>query len=340
MPAFLSEPGNLDPPLLLRHCGRGLLGLVGCAVPVFAKASLPALLASLGALCTGCGRLPEAWNGGLRIGPPPAAKAELAAVAVATLEAPVKARRGGRVLALRVRPGDVVSRGDALIELEDLALQESKAELRREIADLSAVQSGPAKSPGPGARGRQRDFRTAALQQLRETHRLAGEEFEHWSELFREGLVARLDFEEKQREFKALGARVAAAEAAASQREAAAEPSETTALRRARRLLERLRRLPETYVAASGCDGTVKELLVAVGDRPARGTAVATISCAALPKLEARIADTVTVVAIEEACGVPGPLAFTRAAGALRLAAPSPHLRPGDKCRLAVLIRK
>ena len=304
MPAFLSEPGNLDPPLLLRHCGRGLLGLVGCAVPVFAKASLPALLASLGALCTGCGRLPEAWNGGLRIGPPPAAKAELAAVAVATLEAPVKARRGGRVLALRVRPGDVVSRGDALIELEDLALQESKAELRREIADLSAVQSGPAKSPGPGARGRQRDFRTAALQQLRETHR------------------------------------VAAAEAAASQREAAAEPSETTALRRARRLLERLRRLPETYVAASGCDGTVKELLVAVGDRPARGTAVATISCAALPKLEARIADTVTVVAIEEACGVPGPLAFTRAAGALRLAAPSPHLRPGDKCRLAVLIRK
>ncbi|MCY4188662.1 MAG: biotin/lipoyl-binding protein [Bryobacterales bacterium] len=298
MPAFLSEPGNLDPPLL-RHCGRGPLGLVGCAVPVFAKAPIPALLASLGALCMGCGWLPEAWNGGLRIGPPPAAKAELAAVAVATLEAPVKARRGGRVLALRVRPGDVVSRGDALIELEDLALQESKAELRREIADLDAAQSGPAKSPGPGARERQRDFRTAALQQLREAHRLAGEEFEHWAELFREGLLARLDFEEKQREFKALGARVA--EAAASQRAAAAEPSETTALRRARRLLERLRQLPETYAAESGCDGTVKELLVAVGDRPARGTVVATISRAALPKLEARIADTVTVVAIEEA---------------------------------------
>lgn len=305
--------------------------------PELAKAPLAALMASLSVLGTACGWLPGGWSGAVEIEPPAMATAELTAVAVATLDSPVKARRGGRVLALRVRPGDVVSAGDTLIEFEDLALEKSKADLHREIAELSSVHAEAAAAPAATAR---RDLRMATLQHLQETHRLASEEFERWAELFEGGLVARLDFEEKRQEFDALGERLRAAEAAANQASPAQEPSEPAELRRSRRLLERLQQLPKTYLVESAWDGIVKELLVAVGDLPARGAAVATVARAALPTLEAQIAGAAAVVAIEEACGVPGPLAFTRRDRTLRLVAPSPRLRPGDECRLAVSVRK
>ena len=305
--------------------------------PELAKAPIAALAAALGVLATACGWVPGTWSGAVELEPPPTAKAELTAVAVATLDAPVKARRGGRVLALRVRPGDIVSAGDALIEFEDLALEASKADLQREIAELSAVHAEAVAARNTTAR---RDLRIAALQHMQETHRLASEEFERWTELFEEGLVARLDFEEKRQEFASLNERLRAAEAAASQESPAQEPSEPQELRRSRRLLERLQQLPKTYRVESAWDGTVKELLVAVGDVPVRGAAVATIARVAVPMLQAQLADGSAVVAVEEACGVPGPLAFTRRDRTLVLAAPSPQLQPGDECRLAVSVRQ
>ena len=305
--------------------------------PELAKAPIAALAAALGVLATACGWVPGTWSGAVDLQPPPTARTELTAVAVATIDAPVKARRGGRVLALRVRPGDIVSAGDALMEFEDLALERSKADLRREIAELSAVHAEAAAAPAANAR---RDLRMAALQHLQETQRLASEEFERWTELFEEGLVARLDFEEKRQEFATLNERLREAEAAASQQSPAEGPSEPRALRQSRRLLERLQQLPKSYRVESAWDGTVKELLVSVGDVPERGAAVATVARAALPMLEAPIAEGAAVVAIEEACGVPGPLAFTRRDRTLVLASPSPRLRPGDACRLVVSVRK
>ena len=305
--------------------------------PALAKAPITIVAALIGVLGTACGWVPGTWSRAGELEPPPTARAELMAVAVATLDAPVKARRGGRVLALRVRPGDFVSAGDALIEFEDLALEESKADLRREIAELSAMHAESVAAPAENAR---RDLRIAALQHLQETHRLASDEFERWTELFEEGLVARLEFEEKRQEFAALNERLREAEAAANQQSPAEEPSEPRELRRSRRLLERLQQLPKTYGVESAWDGTVKELLVAVGDVPERGAAVATVARVALPMLEAQIADGATLVAIEEACGVPGPFVFTRRDRTLVLAAPSPRLRPGDECRLAVSVRK
>ena len=305
-----------------------------------ARAPIAALLASLGAMVTGCGWEPGIWSGAIGLEPPQAATAELTAVAVATLDGPVKARRGGRALELRVRAGDVVAEGDALIEFEDLALEESKAAVRREIEELRAAHAAAGATPAEAERSASRDLRMAALSQLEETHRRASEEFERWKELFEEGLAARLDFEEKQREFEALSARLREARAAAAQQTGAEAPSEPAELRRSQRLLERLQQLPKTYLVKSPWDGTVKELLIAVGDIPERGAAVATVSRAALPMLVAEIDPGTTVVAIEEACGVPGPLAFSRHEVTLKLAAPTPQLRPGDECLLAVSIRK
>ncbi len=300
-----------------------------------ARAPATALLALLSAMLAGCGWEPGIWSGAIELEPPKANTAELTAVAVATLDAPVKARRGGRVLALRARIGDVVSEGDALIEFEDLALDESKAAVRREIEELRAAHAVAATE-----RSASRDLRMAALNQLEETHRRASEEFQRWTELFEEGLAARLDFEAKRQEFEVLSTRLREARAAATQETEAEAPSEPAELRRSQRLLERLEELPKTYLVKSPWDGTVKDLLVAVGDMPGRGAVVATVARAASPMLVAEISPGTTVVAIEEACGVPGPLAFSRRGATLELAAPTPRLRPGDECRLAVSIRE
>jgi len=305
-----------------------------------ARARIAALPAFLGAMVTGCGWEQGIWSGAIELQPPRAATVELTAVAVATLDAPVKARRGGRVLGFRVQTGAVVAEGDALIEFEDLALEESKAAVRREIEELTAAHAAAGPTPAEAARSASRDLRTAALSQLEETHRRASEEFERWTELFKEGLVARRDFEEKQQEFEALSTRLREARAATAQESEAEAPSEPAGLRRSQRLLERLQELPKTYLVKSPSDGTVKELLVAVGDIPERGAAVATIARAALPMLVAEIAPGAAVVAIKEACGVPGPLAFSRSDATLKLAAPTPRLRPGDECALAVSIRE
>lgn len=308
--------------------------------PEPARAPATALLAFLGAMAAGCGWEPGIWSGAIELEPPKAATAELTAVAVATLDAPVKARRGGRVLGLRVRTGDVVAEGDALVEFEDLALEESKAAVQREIEELTAAHAAAGATPAETARSASRDLRMAALSQLEETRRRASEEFERWTELFEEGLVARLDYEEKRQEFDTLSTRLREARAAATQETAAEAPSEPAELRRSQRLLERLQGLPKAYLVESPWDGTVKELLVAVGDIPERGATVATVARTALPMLVADIAPETTVVAIEEACGVPGPLAFSRRDTTLKLAAPAPRLRPGDECVLAVSIRE
>ncbi len=307
--------------------------------PEPAKAPASALLALLSAMVAGCGWEPGIWSGAIELEPPKTNTAELTAVAVATLDAPVKARRGGRVLALRARTGEVVSEGDALIEFEDLALEESKAAVRREIEELRAAHAVAAATPAATERSASRDLRMAALNQLEETHRRASEEFQRWTELFEEGLAARLDFEAKRQEFEALSTRLREARAATQETEAEA-PSEPAELRRSQRLLERLQELPKTYLVKTAWDGTVKELLVAVGDVPERGAVVATVARAALPMLVTEISTGTTVVAIEEACGVPGPLAFTRRDATLKLAAPTPRLRPGDECRLAVSTRE
>lgn len=308
--------------------------------PEPARAPIAALLASLGAMAAGCGWEPGIGSGAIELEPPNTSSAELTAVAVATLDAPVKARRGGRVLGLRVQTGDVVAEGDALIEFEDLALEESKAAVRREIEELRAAHAAAGPTPAETARSASRDLRTAALSQLEETHRRASEEFERWTELFEEGLVARLDFVEKRQEFEALSTRLREARAATTQEAEAEALSEPADLRRSQRLLERLQKLPKTYLVESPWDGTVKELLVAVGDIPERGATVATVARAALPMLVAEITPGTAVVAIEEACGVPGPLAFSRREATLELAAPTSQLRPGDECLLAVSIRE
>lgn len=305
-----------------------------------ARAPATALLALLSATLAGCGWEPGILAGEIEVEPPKTKAAELTAVAVATLDGPVKARRGGRVLAMRARIGDVVAEGDALIEFEDLALEESKAAVRREIEELRAAHAVAAATPAATERSASRDLRMAALEQLEETHRRASEEFQRWTELFEEGLAARLDFEEKRREFEALSTRLREARAAATQEPATEEPSEPAELRRSQRLLERLQELPKTYLVKSPWDGTVKDLRVAVGDLPGRGAVVATVARAASLILVAEISPGTTVVAIEEACGVPGPLAFSRRDAMLELAAPTPRLRPGNECRLAVSIRE
>ncbi len=279
--------------------------------------------------------------------PPPAVplrQATISAEAVATVVGEVRSRRPGKVSALRAAPGVAVSLEDPLLEFEDTALMESRAHLRGEIAGLRASAARPPADRRIGAADAGRNLRLAALRQVEESYDLARKDFERWRELHEGGLVARVDFEREEREFAALGRRLQEARASASENvsgaAASAAPKADPRLRRAERLSERLARLPNTFVVSSPWDGTVREIHVRAGDQAARGTLLATISRAAKPLLRAAVEGLHGIVSVRSACGVPGPLLFEISDETLVLASPLASTRPGDRCRVDVLMRE
>ena len=68
------------------------------------------------------------------------------------------------------------------------------------------------------------ELRRAALRQLEESFELARKDFERWIALHEGGLVARIEFERKEREFATLGTRLEEARVRADA--AGAEPAE------------------------------------------------------------------------------------------------------------------
>ena len=269
---------------------------------------------------------------------PPTQQVRLAGRAVATLEGVVRTKRRGRLLAIEAKVGNRVRAGEALFTFEDLGLQESRADLEREISALrERAQEATASVP----RNDSQAVRQAALQHLGETVERGRKDFERWQALYDEGLLARVEFEAKQLEFAALEERLAAARAeTASRRPTASEPAEPPALRRARRLLARVETLADSFSVASPWDGSVSAIHVEVGDAPGRNAALATVIRDALPRVEAATGGIRGIVAVIKACGVPGPLPFAVREETLRLLAPLPSLRPGDDCPVTVSARK
>ncbi len=300
-------------------------------------AILAAVAVALGAALVGA---PGPWASLPDLPPPVLRSTEVVATAVATLDASVKVSRSGRVVEVRCAPGDSVSAGDPLVELKDLALQESKRDLQRQVLDIATRLAEEPPRPSEQARQADRDLRLGALRHLEETHAIASKELARWTELHEQGLAARLDFEQRQREFDDLSEHLRKARVLASETAPAVAAEDSPELRRSRRLLEQLERLPETFLVKSPWDGTVQQMLVSEGAEPGRGEVVATISRSALPRLEAGVAAGAAIAAVASACGIPGPLPFTLRDETLGLLAPSPRTRPGDNCRIVILIRE
>ena len=269
---------------------------------------------------------------------PPTQRVRLAGRTVATLDGVVRTKRRGRLLAIATAVGKRVQAGEALFTFEDLGLQESRADLEREISELrERAEEVTANAP----RSDSRAVRLAALQHLGQTVERGRKDFERWQALYDEGLLARVDFEAKQLEFSALAERLAAARSeAASHQPVEIERTDPPALRRARRLLARVESLSDAFSVASPWDGSVSEIHVEAGDSPGRNAALATVVRDALPRIEAATGGIRSIVAVIEACGVPGPLPFTVREETLRLLAPLPSLRPGDACPVTVSARK
>lgn len=269
---------------------------------------------------------------------PPTQQVRLAGRAVATLEGVIRTKRRGRVLGIAAAVGQRVRAGDALLTLEDLGLQESRADLEHEISALrQRAESVTASVPHSDSQA----VRLAALQHLGQTVERGRKDFERWQALYDEGLLARVEFEAKKVEFAALEERLVTARAeAASRRPAEPERADPPALARARRLLARVESLSDSFRVASPWDGSVSGIHVEVGDSPARNATLATIVRDALPRIEAAAGSIRSIVAVIEACGVPGPLPFTVREDTLRLLAPLPSLRPGDDCLVTVSTRK
>lgn len=269
---------------------------------------------------------------------PPTLRVKLAGRAVATLEGVIRTKRRGRLLGIAAAVGKHVQAGESLFTFEDLGLQESRADLEREVATLrERAESVTASAP----RSDSQAVRLAALQHLGQTVERGRKDFERWRALYDEGLLARVEFEAKKREFAALEERLTTARAeAARHRPAEPERADPPALRRARRLLARVESLSDSFSVESPWDGSVSEIHVEVGASPARNAALATVVRDALAHIEAATGGTRSIVAVIEACGVPGPLPFTVREDSLRLLAPLPSLRPGDDCPVAVLTRK
>ena len=210
--------------------------------------------------------------------PPPRTRTvAIGAEVVATLKGEVRTTRRGRLLAVLAEPGERIEAGDAVFEFEDLALIDSRASLEREIA---ALREQSVEQPDIGlvdVRAEGQAVRRAALRHLEETYRLAQEDFGRWQSLYEQGLVARLEYEQKARAIGELEVRLDQARAAARQ-----EPKEPIAppkpqippdLRRSERLLARLAELPETFFVKSPWAGTVAAIHCGNGARASQGRA-------------------------------------------------------------------
>lgn len=269
---------------------------------------------------------------------PPTQRVRLAGRAVATLRGVVRTKRRGRLVGSAAAIGKRVQAGEPLFTFEDLGLQESRADLEREI---SALRERAENVTSNSRNSDSQAVRRAALQHLGQTVERGRKDFERWQALYDEGLLARVEFEAKKLEFAALEERLAAARAeAARHRPAESERTDPPALRRARRLLARVESLSDSFSVESPWDGSVSGIHVEVGSSPARNTTLATIARDALSHIEAATGGTRSIVAVIEACGVPGPLPFTVREETLRLLAPLPSLRPGDDCPVTVSTRK
>lgn len=266
----------------------------------------------------------------------------LSARVVPALEGTVVARRRGRVRRAVCAPGDEVAAGDALIEFDDLALFESRADLEREIDQVRAALAAASERRPPVESESVRLLR-AALRHLEESYGMEREEFERWKTLKEEGLVARIDFERKEAEFAAVTRRLEEARAGAE--ESPPAPSDRTGepdaldLRRSERLLARLNRLPDTFFVRSPWNGAVQAIHVVEGDIPERRAPLAIISRTALGRLEAELGRDLRIVEVRSACGIPGPFPFTLRDGVLSMIAPSVRMGLGQRCRVAVLVR-
>ena len=272
---------------------------------------------------------------------------ETTAKVVSALEGTVTAKRHGRVLAWTVAPGEPVHAGDPLIQFEDLPLLSSKAELELEIARIRegvATADTATQSRADQMRESGREVRLAALHQLESSYEAARKEFERWETLFEEGLVARVQFEERAAGLSELGERLQEARATATRvsegevaRHSDAAPR---ALRRAERLLERLSRLSVTFFVRSPWDGVVRKIHVQEGEVPVRGAPLVTLSRAALRSLETGLRTDTVAVAVRSACGIPGPFAFTIRDRVLAMKLPPSETPLGDSCRMVVLTRR
>ena len=301
---------------------------LGIVAAIFAMAGSWLLIRWATALCA----LPPAPDS------PPTQQVRLAGRAVATLEGVIRTKRRGRVLGIAAKVGERVGAGEALFTCEDLGLQESRADLEDEISALrERADDMTASAPSSDSQA----VRLAALQHLGQTVERGRKDFQRWQALYDEGLLARVEFEARKHDFAALEERLATARAeAASRRPAESERADPPTLIRARRLLARVESLSDSFRVASPWDGSVSGIHVEVGDSPARNTTLATIVRDALPRIEAAAGGTRSIVAVIEACGVPGPLPFTVREDTLRLLAPLPSLRPDDDCPVTVSIRK
>ena len=230
------------------------------------------------------------------------------------------------------------------MEFDDLPLFESRADLEREIAEIRAsVATGrQTEQPAPGSGGQQ--IRLAALRHLEESYETEREEFERFRTLYEEGLLARLEFERKEKEFETIRQRLDEARASASESQAEVrQPPEARAspqLRRSERLLERLNRLADTFVVRSPWDGVVRTVHVQAGHVPQRGAPLVTLSRSSLLRLESELPRNLTVVDVRSACGVPGPIAFTLRDRVMSMVSPSPRIRLGEECSVIVLVRE
>lgn len=274
--------------------------------------------------------------------PPRTHTISICAQVVATLKGEISTTRRGRVVAVLAEPGDRIAAGDAVFEFEDLALADSRSNLERQIAALREQAVGEPDTALNDVRAEGQAVRRAALLHMEETFRLAQEEFGRWQSLYDQGLVARLEYEQKAREFGALEARLRQARAAAREEPqrpmATAKPTPPPELRRSERLLAHLAELPPTFLVKSPWDGTVAAIHCERGREPRRGEPLATLDRFARPRVRAEVGSDATILVLRSVCGAPGPFAFTLRNGTLETLAPSTRLRPGDDCTVVAAV--
>jgi biotin carboxyl carrier protein len=221
----------------------------------------------------------------------------------------VRTSRHAEVIEVAASVGDGVIEGQALIVLRDLALVEKLAEVRAEVTRLQAgiVETLAHASSVEQAESR---ARLATVRQIEADYEAELQDFERLRKLFDEGLLARVEYEQHQRDLEMSRVEAETARESIDRPSTPDAPRAIDGLASAHRMLERLEALPDQFILTAPQDAVVEDIFVSSGDSPERGSVLMLLRENSRPRLIANLPAGVRAAGVIEVCGKPGQFEF------------------------------
>ena len=233
----------------------------------------------------------------------------------------IRTSRHAEVIEVAASLGDGVTEGQVLIVLRDLALVEKLAEVRAEVTRLQAgiVETLQRASSVGQAESR---ARLATVRQIEADYEAELQDFERLQKLFDEGLLARVEYEQHQRDLEMSRVEAETARESIDRPSVADAPRAINGLASAQRMLQRLEALADQFILTAPQDAVVEGIYTSSGDSPERGSVLMLLGENRQARLIVNLPPGVRAAGVIEVCGKPGQFDFEMVDGTLLVDAP------------------